>query len=116
MNHTWSVVFSALFGAGCGVLFAYSSYKFFENKIHSSLFHGAVIVTIPFAIYFSVEQSPLLTPLFYFLPIFGAVFRYVSSLILEQKEEEARKGKEPEPVDGDSLRERIKKLKEKNQE
>ena len=90
MSFAWSVVLSALLGAGCGVAFAYSNYKFFKNKIHSSLFRGGVIATIPFAIYFSMEQTPLLTQLFYFLPVFGAVYMHVSSLVIEQKEDEAR--------------------------
>lgn len=84
MNYTWSVVVSVLFGAGCGVGFAYSNAEFFISKARSAVLLGAIIFAVPFTIYFSLEKNPLLTHLFYFLPVFGVVYYFVSSLIIEQ--------------------------------
>jgi len=84
MNYTWSVVISVLFGAGCGVAFAYSNPQFFINKARSSVLLGAVILAIPFTIYFSIEKNPLFTHIFYFLPVFGVVYYFVASLVIEQ--------------------------------
>lgn len=122
MSFEWSVVFSALSGAVCGVLFAYSSYQFFENKTRSSIFNGAVFLTLPFAVYFSVNQTSVVTQLFYFLPVFGGVFKYVSILVAEDKEQKAaelrtieyqaerRMKEEEERLE----RQRIEKLKQEN--
>jgi len=87
VNYAWPVVFSALFGAGIGAVFAYSNAEFFVSKARSAILLGVVIFSIPFTIYFSIYKSPIFTLFFYFLPVFGVVFYYVSSLLIEQTAE-----------------------------
>jgi len=85
MNYAWPVVFSALFGAGVGASFAYSNAEFFVSRARSAILLGVILISIPFTIYFSIDKNPILTPFFYFLPVFGVVFYYVSTLIIEQQ-------------------------------
>lgn len=90
MSYTWPIVFSALFGAGCGVAFGYSNYQFFKDKVRNRLYPYVTWSIVLFTIYFSINKDPLFTLLFYFLPAFAVSYRYVSDLVIEQKEEEAR--------------------------
>jgi uncharacterized membrane protein YfcA len=90
MDYTETVIISALLGAVLGVVFAYSFYKFFNDNVRSSIFNGVVFLSVVGAVFFSINKDPLLTNLFYFLPVFMVVYKHVSSLVISKKEDEAR--------------------------
>ena len=81
-EYAWSVVISALFGAGVGVLLGFSYPHVFVQRVRIHVTIGAIILLTPFTLYFAVEKSPLITQLFFFLPVAGVVWLYVATQII----------------------------------
>lgn len=82
-SYIWPVVFFSLIGLVAGAATGYKMAHTMVNRTHVNIAIAAIVLCIPFTIYFSIEHVPLITQLAYLLPAFGISFVWVSSLVIQ---------------------------------